>query len=157
MRELLLAKRLASPDLRGFPNQWLSADIVSSIIDNAADESLYADSVAQGTVMYQSDVLRVYAADWRFQLVAKIARAHERGQLANDDHFGNDMSDTVAILRLLVEQNKGRPIRIADVRGWYALGRRLTDEELEHAEAAYEAVHGEHALAGESEEKETAD
>lgn len=156
MREILLAKRLAGNDLRAYPPAWLSADIVSTIIDSTAHDGLYEASVAQNTVMYESDVLRVYAADWRFQLVAKIARAHERGQHSGELQYGHDMADAVSILRLLVEGNQGKRVAAKDMRSWYALGPKLTDEEIECAEAAYVAVYGEPAIAHDGEADEHA-
>lgn len=143
LREVLAAKRGAANDMRAYHTNWLSAQMVSYIVDNPACDKLYDESVAQNAVLYQSDVLRVLAADWRFQLVAKIARAHERGQLPEHLQFGKDMADAVSILRVLVSQNGGAPIAADAIRTWYAFGPKLADEEIVSADAAYVAVYGE--------------
>lgn len=110
-------------------------------VNNEPDcQGLYKDSIMLGDIVYQSDVLVAYVADWRFQLVGKIERCFRLSKSDNPDDMRH-LSDAIHILHLLVKHNGG-PLSKAGVRTWYAQGPQLTTEEFAYVDAHYQSQFG---------------
>lgn len=136
LNEILDAKSKATRDLETYPGDWLSAEMVAYVNNEPDCQGLYRNSIILSDIVYQSDVLIAYVADWRFQLTGKIERCYRLSESDNPEDMRH-LSDAIHILHLLVKRNGG-PLSVADVRTWYALGPQLTPEEFAYVDAHYQ-------------------
>ncbi|PPQ88421.1 hypothetical protein CVT25_011223 [Psilocybe cyanescens] len=123
-----------------WPENWINAEMAGFAMMPGC-EDLYKNSIANNVVLYQSDTLVAYAADWRFQLIGKITRAYQmellKEQLQSRDREGKDLKDAVSLLQILITQNNG-PLDRNVVRSWYN-GSALEDVEIEFVNKEYRA------------------
>lgn len=127
-----------------WPPNWINCEMIAHILNLEGCENLYQTSIAEGIKMFESKSLEVYAADWKYQLVGKIVRAHDNKvvydterRYFNESRDGKDLADAVAILRLMVKKN-GRPLRLTDLRTWYYYGPGLKDDAIAYVNAEYQ-------------------
>ncbi|MFI5421443.1 MAG: hypothetical protein ACHQ1H_10800 [Nitrososphaerales archaeon] len=140
--EIISGSQASLPwDLRQrWPENWINAEMAGfAMMPNCED--LYDNSIANNVVLYQSNSLVVYAADWKFQLIGKITRAYQmellKDQVQSMDREGKDLKDAVSILQVLIQENNG-PLDGSVVRSWYN-GSALEDIEIEFVNKAYHA------------------
>ncbi|KAK0463094.1 uncharacterized protein EV420DRAFT_1639179 [Desarmillaria tabescens] len=133
LQDVLAAGR-ACPNSVHWPVNWINAEMVAYVLNNEGCERLFQNSVAQGIMVYSSGNFKVYAADWRFQLVGKIRRAYD----AYLDHEPSpkDLYDAVDILHILNVKD-GRNQRSSDMKKWYYYGYRMGPKEVEYINEAY--------------------
>ena len=128
-----------------WPSDWINAEMIGFVSNQAGCETLYQDSIDANVILFQSESLVVYAADWRFQLAGKIARAYQMSQLSTtvqaQEREGKDLSDAVSILHLLISQ-RDQLLSKADLLTWYADGPALEDAEIEYVNAEYRRLYG---------------
>ncbi|KAG7447228.1 uncharacterized protein BT62DRAFT_919170 [Guyanagaster necrorhizus] len=118
----------ACPNSVHWPVNWINAEMVAYVLNNEGCEHLFQNSVAKGIMLYSSGNFKVYAADWRFQLVGKIRRAYD----AYLDHEPSpkDLYDAVDILHILNVKD-GRNQRSSDMKKWYYYGYRMGSKEVD--------------------------
>ncbi|KAF9462697.1 hypothetical protein BDZ94DRAFT_1309405 [Collybia nuda] len=133
--EICDAKYEATQELKTYPGDWLNSDMIAYVHGEPDCDKLFENSVNMGEIMYQSDVIVAYVADWRFQLVGKIQRCYMVAQ--SDGSDTRHLSDAIYILILLVTRNGG-PLSIAMIRTWYAIGPLLTMKELTFIDNCYQ-------------------
>lgn len=126
-----------------WPADWINAEMVAYVLNNAGCERLVAHSVQQGALMYDSKSFRVYAADWRYQVVGKIQRAYD--QIVDRRNAEKDVSDMVQILHVLNAPRAG-PLTRSEMLGWYYYGYRMGVKEVAFANAEYEKIYGRIAI-----------
>ncbi|KAF9484053.1 hypothetical protein BDN70DRAFT_952887 [Pholiota conissans] len=143
----------SDPRLQGYSRKWINADMVAHILNHAGCETLFDDSIRMNLLLFQSDFLRVYVADWRFQLVGKIKMAFERRTallieleedpdvLAEALETEVNIIDAAYILNVLIDRtNNGQPLRLSAVITWYYYGALITDEEITHTNSFYQKI-----------------
>ncbi|KAF8157119.1 hypothetical protein B0H34DRAFT_487541 [Crassisporium funariophilum] len=140
--EIIAGSQASLPrDLRQrWPENWINAEMAGYAMMPGC-EDLYANSIANNVVLYQSDSLVVYAADWKFQLIGKIMRAYQMESLKEHvqsmDRTGKDLKDAISILQILIKENNG-PLDGSVLRSWYN-GSAVEDVEIEFVNKAYRA------------------
>lgn len=137
------AQHSLSKDLRArWPKNWINAEMTAFILQPGC-EKVYEHSLQQDCILYQSPVLRVVAADWKYQLVCKIIRAYGMRQSANTvqaaERNGKDLDDALAILQFLVSRFQ-HPVQKNDfeTEAWYH-GSAISEEEFAFINDAYVA------------------
>ncbi|KAF8889744.1 hypothetical protein CPB84DRAFT_1785313 [Gymnopilus junonius] len=104
-------------------------------------ERLYENSIANGIVLYHSESLVAYAADWKFQVLGKITRAYQmellKNQVQSKDRGKKDWKDAISLLDVLVKENGG-PLDRDVVRSWYN-GSAIEDVEIDYVNTAFHA------------------
>lgn len=94
---------------------------------------LYHESVAAGILFYQSSALILYQASEQFQFAQKM---HKMCRDINDPRYrrprGVDLDDAIELLRRLVGNRNGVPLRASTIASWYweecsAIPQRLWD------------------------------
>lgn len=80
-----------------------------TLLSNPYD--LFARSVEQNVILYQGHHLIVYAVLWKWVLVRKMKRL----QMENQEQREEDLSDCIAILRIMTG-NGERPLHAAELR-----------------------------------------
>jgi hypothetical protein len=135
LEELFTAKRIASAELKNLHGNWINGEVTAYIRNNSGCEQLFSTFQDLGVILYQSDTLMVYVADWRYQLVGKISRAFADNP--SDPHHDRNLMDAVSILCLLVEANTGELLDQALVRAWYTYGPTLSNAKIDFTNQAY--------------------
>ncbi|KAF8181043.1 hypothetical protein BJ912DRAFT_1145567 [Pholiota molesta] len=74
--------------VRALPDAWINAEMRAFVHTHAGCATLFADPVAQGLALFKAPALVVYVADWRYQLVGKIARAYQTMQMMRMEDGG---------------------------------------------------------------------
>jgi len=108
--------------------------MIAFVMNVPGCENLYQNSIDAGVVLFKSDSLEVYAADWRYQLVGKIVRGYQLSTMNEtvqaQDRLGKDLADAVSILHLLVSERGGKPLQKTEMMTWYGDGPTLEDAEI---------------------------
>ncbi|KAH9487105.1 hypothetical protein JR316_0001173 [Psilocybe cubensis] len=135
------AQATLPPDLRQrWPVNWINAEMAGFAMMPGC-EDLYKNSVANNVVLYQSDTLVAYAADWKFQLIGKITRAYQMEQLnehvQSKDRERKDINDAISLLQILITENNA-PLDRNVIRSWYN-GSALDNVEIEFVNKEYRA------------------
>ncbi|KAF8957522.1 hypothetical protein BDZ97DRAFT_1762907 [Flammula alnicola] len=153
--EVLTAKYAATKELNDYPPEWINADLVAHVYNLDGCETLFRDSVQRDQLMFRTPALEVYAADWRYQLVAKIRRAfQEKTRLDGEPRFRYDQAafnhavnteihlhDAVDILRFYIAtRNNGHPLKFSTIRTWYHDGHLVKTVEVEYINYFYRCV-----------------
>jgi hypothetical protein len=144
---------VSDPRMQGYSHRWINADMVAHILHHAGCETLFDDSLQMNLLLFQTDYLHVYVADWRFQLVGKIKMAFERRMTLliemarNPDGLAQALSnevhiiDAVYILNVLIDKtNNGQPLLLSAILLWYYYGALLTDEEITYTNNVYQSI-----------------
>lgn len=126
-----------------------NSEMLAFVNNRDGCENLYEESIQEGVLMFASDALEVYAADWRYQLVGKMARANENKLLLEEGegHYdathreGKDLTDALSILHELIKKNGG-PLKKTEIRTWYSSGPALDDTEIGYVNEEYVKKHG---------------
>lgn len=147
LEEIHRAKRAAeiNADMQDMPLDWLrSAKMISYVENNDGCEHLFANSVSLKEFLFRSEVLEVFAADWRYQLVGKMNRAVQERYNGSESstRAGDDLSDAIAIIRLMVSRNGGRPIPRQSLITWYFYGPGLEESDIDWINEEYQANYG---------------
>ncbi|KZW03204.1 hypothetical protein EXIGLDRAFT_759085 [Exidia glandulosa HHB12029] len=124
-------------DTKRFPRAWINSDVFAIV--NRGDLDVYEHSIAQNEILFQADRLIVYAADWRFQLVNKMSRAHELRVEGVYDK--KDLPDAVAIMHRLLLYRKGDIVPKSELVTWYMAGKAMEDDAIDMLNETYHAIH----------------
>ena len=128
-----------------WPSDWINAEMIAFVSNRPGCETLYQNSIDCEVILFKSDSLVVYAADWRYQLVGKIVRAYQISQLSGthqaEERTGKDLSDAVSIMRHLISRH-GRPLLKVELLTWYADGPTLEDAEIAYVNTEYKHLNG---------------
>ncbi|KIM41335.1 hypothetical protein M413DRAFT_10953 [Hebeloma cylindrosporum] len=129
------AKCHSLKELKNYSPGWINAEM--DALNNQGCEDLFQSSINQGVVLFQSPSLKVYAADWRYQLASKISKAFDKKEEIKHT-FGiserervdrwtaeGNMLDAVAILRRLLDL-RGHALNISEIRKWFYFGSTFT-------------------------------
>lgn len=129
--------------LNHFPHDWINSQMIAYISLNPGCEFFYENSVSQGIILFETSVLRVYVADFKFQLVGKITRAYQNwtsaGKPDADNYSDTHLSDAVHILATIIRRT-GRRVRYSEMRTWYSFGPALEIEEIHFTNNAYRNI-----------------
>ncbi|PPQ69037.1 hypothetical protein CVT26_003746 [Gymnopilus dilepis] len=122
-----------------WPENWVNAEMAGfAMMPNC--EGLYENSIANDVVLYRSEALLAYAADWKFQLIGKIMRAYQmallKDQMQSRDRGKKDLTDAISLLDLLIKENGG-PLDRSAIRSWYN-GSAIEDAEIDYVNAAFQ-------------------
>ncbi|KMU85165.1 hypothetical protein CIHG_02947 [Coccidioides immitis H538.4] len=96
-------------DKKGYDEGWVNDKVRLFAVGDSA-QPLFRDSVAQNVVLWEGKNLIVYAVKWEWSLARKVKRIGSTRREA-------DVSDAVALLRKIVEEN-GRPISRERAKSW---------------------------------------
>ncbi|KMP07972.1 hypothetical protein CIRG_07653 [Coccidioides immitis RMSCC 2394] len=96
-------------DKKGYDEGWVNDKLRLFAVGDSA-QPLFRDSVAQNVVLWEGKNLIVYAVKWEWSLARKVKRIGSTRREA-------DVSDAVALLRKIVEEN-GRPISRERAKSW---------------------------------------
>jgi hypothetical protein len=96
---------------------------------------------SQRVVLFQPPSLKVYAADWRYQLVFRIVKTFDKkeeikhiceiSERERVDRWNTEdnMLDAVALLRRLIDL-KSHTLKISEIEEWFTLDRHSRRELL---------------------------
>lgn len=119
---------------QGLPPEWINSRMEIYAVGQTK-MSLFEDSVRQNTVLWRGKNLVIYAAKWEWSLAGKVKRL---GSQCRDV----DLSDAVAILHTMVNQN-GAPLRRVTMKAWDRIVYTpIEDSALDRVASAYEAKYG---------------
>ncbi|KAM5432300.1 hypothetical protein McanCB56680_006530 [Microsporum canis] len=109
IREKLVRAISNVAEKQGYDDDWVN-DRVQQFAFGDFALPLFQDSVAQNVVLWEGKNLQVYAVKWEWSLARKVKR------IGSSDR-DTDVSDAVALLRKVVEENGG-PISRERAKNW---------------------------------------
>jgi hypothetical protein len=131
------AKYHSFKEFKNYSPGWINTEMVAYSLNHQGLEDLFQSSVNQGVVLFQSPSLKVYAADWRYQLAFKISRAFDKkeeikhmSEISEQERVDRwntevNMLDAVALLRRLIDL-KGHALKISEIEKWFYFGTTFT-------------------------------
>ena len=125
--------------LNHFPYDWVNSQLIA-YVNRPGCEDFYKNTVNQDIILFETQVLRIYVADFKFQLVGNITRAYQdwirEGQPDPEAYNGIHLSDAVYILNKIIETTCQR-VRLSEMRTWYFFEAGLELVEIDFVNNAY--------------------
>ena len=104
---------------------WLNSNMSVFIDTKHTHIGFLERTLKQNVVLYKSDQIVVYAADWYFQLAQKLVRIETmRGGAMRRDQ----LSDVVYLAKVVLELEEKREMKKMDVRRWYRYTAGIREE-----------------------------
>ncbi|OXV05600.1 hypothetical protein Egran_06632 [Elaphomyces granulatus] len=123
---------------KGYDEGWVNDKVRMFAVGDSA-QPLFRDSVAQNIVLWGGKNLVVYAVKWEWSLARKIKRIGSTRREA-------DVSDAVALLRKMVEENGG-PISRERAKSWdQIVFTPIEDQALDKVAEKYEKKYKSHGF-----------
>ncbi len=125
--------------LNRFPHDWINSQMIA-YVRRPGCENFYRNTLDQGIILFNTQALQVYVADFKFQLVGNVTRAYQdwidEGQPDAETYDGIHLSDAVHILNKIIAMT-GQRVRLSEMRTWYFFGAGLEVAEIDFANNAY--------------------
>ncbi|TDL27956.1 hypothetical protein BD410DRAFT_894091 [Rickenella mellea] len=115
-----------------YDEAWLNADMSTFIDCDPAHCDFEKNSIEQNILVFKSDSLRVYVADWKYQLTQKLMR-----MTSTQNPEPKELSDAVAILQMIVQGMDEKALSKESIRAWYPYGYMIKDDTLSAVQEAY--------------------
>lgn len=107
-------------EMKGWSREWMSWYMAIAAPGEEERTRWVEESIAQGTILYQSQMLIIYAAKWEWAISSKLKRLGSINPALPGaaEKRANDILDLLAMLKLLIDTRE-KTLTRNEIVGWY--------------------------------------